>query len=329
MSAAAPLVRVLRSGLEESVHTGHVAVCDADGRLLAALGDPHHPVFARSSMKPLQAAVSLRRIDVTIGDDLVAIVCASHDAQPEHVRAVRRVLRAGGLTESALRCPPALPRRPEDLRRAERPRRVFHNCSGKHAGMVVAAQAAGWGHEGYLEPGHPLQREILRAVRRGTGVERPRVGVDGCGVPVHGVPLSAMATLFARLARPERLGPLAPTAARAVAAMRAHPNLVAGRRRTDTLLMSAVPGVVSKGGAEGLHCAAILDAGVGVAVKVADGGERASGPALVRALAILGALGPEPDGLEALASLLRRPVLGGGRPVGETVADFRLRRTRG
>ncbi|HEX6231206.1 MAG TPA: asparaginase [Actinomycetota bacterium] len=326
MSRPAPLIRVLRSGLEESVHTGHVVVCDVDGRIVAEVGDPHRPVFARSSMKPLQAAVSLRRIDAPIEDDLVAIACASHNAEPVHVRAVRRLLRAGGLTEAALGCPPALPSRPEDARRVAGPRRVFHNCSGKHAGMVVAAEGAGWGHEGYLAPGHPLQQAVLRAVRRGTGIERPAIGVDGCGVPVHGVPLSAMATLFARLARPERLGRLAGTTARAVSAMRAHPYLVAGDRRTDTALMSAAPGIVSKGGAEALHCAAILDAGVGVAVKVADGGERAAGPALIRALALLGALGPRQ--VEALAPLARRPVLGGGRAVGEMVADFRLRRPR-
>ena len=146
MSAPAPLVRIVRSGLEESVHHGHVAVCDVDGRILAAVGDPRRRVFARSSMKPLQAAVSLRRIDDPIAEDLVAIACASHNGEPDHVRAVRRLLRAGGLTEAAIRCPPALPSRGEDARRVGRPRRVFHNCSGKHAAMVVAAEAGGWGH---------------------------------------------------------------------------------------------------------------------------------------------------------------------------------------
>jgi L-asparaginase II len=326
MPPPAPLVHVVRSGLEESVHLGHVAVCDADGRLLAELGDPHRMVFARSSIKPLQAAVSLRRIAGPVPDELVAIMCASHNGEPVHVRTVRRLLRYGGLAESALRCPPAFPTAPEDARWAGRPRRVFHNCSGKHAGMVCAATRAGWGHEGYLELSHPLQREILRAVRRGTGVERPVIGVDGCGVPVHGVPLSAMATLFARLARPERLGPYARTAATAVDSMRAHPYLVAGRGRTDTLVMAEVPGVVVKVGAEALHCAAVLDEGIGVAVRIHDGGERASGPALVQALALLGAVS---DGqLERLSRIARRPVLGGGRPVGELVADFRLRRHR-
>ena len=158
-------------------------------------------------------------------------------------------------------------------------------------------------------------------------MEDPIIGVDGCGAPVFGLPLSAMATLFARLAQPRRLGPSrAGTAARAVAAMRAEPYLVAGTGRTDTLLMSEVPGVVSKAGAEALHCAALLDEGIGVAVRIDDGGERASGPALIRALALLGAVSD--DRLERLARVARPPVLGGGRPVGEVVADFRLRRHR-
>jgi L-asparaginase II len=325
MPSAVPLVRVVRSGLEESVHLGHVAVCDADGRLVAAVGDPHRPVFARSSMKPLQASVSIRRIPAELTDDLVAIACGSHNAEQEHVRAVRRLLRAGGANEPMLRCPEAFPSRTEDAIRVGKARRIFYNCSGKHAAMLSACLGAGWPTETYLEPGHPLQREILQAVRRATGVPAPQLGVDGCGVPVHGLPLSAMATLFARLARPNRLGVLEPWASRAVAAMRAHPFLVAGTARTDTELMASVPGIVSKVGAEALHCAAVLDAGIGVAVKIADGGDRAAGPALVRALSELGAIGEsEIVRLSAAAP----PVLGGGRPVGEMVAEFRLQLPR-
>jgi L-asparaginase II len=323
----APLVRVVRSGLEESVHLGHVAVCDAGGRLLASAGDPDRPVFARSSMKPLQAAVSLGTIDADLGEELVAIMCASHNAEPEHVRTVRRLLRTGGAAEGRLACPPALPSRAEDIARARRPRRILHNCSGKHAGMLCACVGAGWAVTAYRDPSHPLQRRILRAVRRATGVARPAIGVDGCGAPTFGIPLSAMATLFARLARPERLGSLAPSVARASEAMRAHPFLVAGTGRTDTALMRAAPQILSKGGAESLHCAAVLDRGIGVAVKIADGGDRACGPALLRALDLLDALTAAQ--VSELAPLAHRAVLGGGRPVGELVTDFRLRRPRG
>jgi len=324
MASPVPLVRVVRSGLEESVHLGSVAVCDPDGRLVAGAGDPDRLVFSRSSMKPLQAAVSFSRIGDELPTDLVAIGCASHNAEPEHVRAVRRLLRGGGVSPNALRTPPDVPARHEDAQDVARPRPIFHNCSGKHAAMLRACAARGWPLETYRERSHPLQRQIRAAVAIGTDVEDPTIGVDGCGVPVFGLPLRAMATLFARLARPERLGRLAPRATRCVDAMREHPHLVAGTGRTDTVLMGAVPGVVSKGGAEALFCAAILEPGLGVAVKIADGGDRAAGPAIIHALRSLGAI--DDVAFDALGRVARRPVLGGGRPVGELEPIFSLRR---
>ena len=326
MPGPVPLVRVIRSGVEESVHLGHAVVCDADGRVIASAGDPERTVFARSSMKPLQAAVSLSRSDELPSSDLVAVMCASHNGEPEHVRAVRRLLRGAGLAPSDLRCPADLPSRPQDAAHAPGPRRIFHNCSGKHAGMLRACTASGWPLETYRSASHPLQRAVLRAVVRVSGVERPAVGVDGCGVPVHGLPLRAMATVFARLTRPHRLGRIARHASAAVEAMTEHPFLVAGTGRTDTALMQAVPGVVTKVGAEGLFCAGIGGSGLGVAVKIADGGDRASGPALIHALRLLGAV--DDRQLEALGPVARKPVLGGGAPVGELVASFTLRRHR-
>ena len=326
MAGSVPLVRVVRSGLEESVHLGHVAVCDAEGRVVAYAGDPHRPVFARSAMKPLQAAVSLRAIGGELPDEQVAVMCASHNGEAVHVRTVRRLLRTAGLGVSALRNPPGWPLDPQSMANAERPRRVLHNCSGKHAGMVAACARAGWDRDAYPEPGHPLQRRVLRAVLRGTDLLEVPVGVDGCGVPVHGMPLRALAMLYARLARPDRFGSLAGAVARSTAAMRAQPYLVGGRGRTDTAVMQASDGVLVKSGAEGLSCAAVLEPALGVAVKVADGGERASGPALIHALAALGALSEaQVAGLDRFA---RRPVTGGDRRVGDVVADFRLRRPR-
>jgi L-asparaginase II len=326
MTEAVPLARVIRSGLEESVHLGHVAVSDALGNVVAAAGDPWRPVFARSSMKPLQAAVSLREIDEDLPDDIVAVMCASHNGEPVHVRTVRRLLARGGLGVSSLRCPPMWPMDEEARARADRPRRESCDCSGKHAGMLVASVRAGWDPATYLLPSHPLQRRILRAVVRATGRDDVSIGVDGCGVPVHGLPLAAMATLYARLADPGRLGALAAQVTRCGAAMRAAPYLVAGRKRTDTAVMQEVPGVIVKSGAEGLACAAIVDAGLGVAVKIIDGGPRASGPALLRALAILGALTDAQ--LARLGPFARRPVTGGGNRVGDVRAEFRLRRFR-
>jgi L-asparaginase II len=275
-------------------------------------------------MKPLQASVSLSAIGGDLPDRQVAVMCGSHEGEPVHVRTVRALLRRGGLTEEALRCPPDYPSDPRARAGAKRPRRITHNCSGKHAGMTVACASAGWEVETYRLRSHPLQRRVHRAVLSATGLERVDVGVDGCGVPVHGMPLRSMATLYARLARPERLGDLGGLAERCTRAMRAEPYLVAGRNQADTLVMSEVPGVVTKYGAESIACAALLEPGLGVAVKVADGGERAAGPALLRALSLLGAVSARE--LRALDRIARRPVWGGDGIVGHLTAEFDLRR---
>jgi L-asparaginase II len=324
---AEPIAEVTRSGIVESVHLGHVAVCDADGRLLARLGDPGRVVFARSAMKPLQAAVSLRAAGEPLPEAEVAVACASHGGEPAHVRVVRSLLRRAGLPPTALRCPPGWPLDREAAIRAGRPSPELHNCSGKHAAMLLACVRRGWDLAGYPRAVHPLQRRILRAVLRATGLGRVAVGVDGCGVPVHGMPLASLAVLFARLARPERLGPVGEEAARAVTAMASHPYLVAGRNRVDTAVMEAAPRVVVKAGAEGLVCAALLEPGVGVAVKVEDGGDRAAGPALLRTLEVLGALSAAE--LRALATHAVRPVRGGERVVGEVSSRLALRPGRG
>ncbi|MGE5227921.1 MAG: asparaginase [Planctomycetaceae bacterium] len=324
MPSAAPLVRVVRSGFEESVHLGHVAVCDASGRLLASAGDPDRPVFVRSCTKPVQGAVSLAAIgaDERLPEDLVAIACASHQGEPVHVRAVRRLLRRAGLGEEALRTPPARPGDPASALRVRAPASVYHNCSGKHAAMLLASARAGWALESYRSRGHPLQRRVLAAVRTLSGVRDVAVGVDGCGVPVHGLPLRAVATMYARLSDPARQGDLAPFLERVLAGMRAHPYLVGGRDRDDTAIMQAVAGIVAKEGAEALDCAVAPQAGIGVAVKVADGGYRAAGPALVRVLDLLGMV--DPAASRALRAVAAPPVLGGGEPVGrlEAVVDL-------
>ena len=325
MPNAVPLVRVVRSGVTESIHLGHVAVCDPSGRLLAVAGDPDRLLFSRSSMKPLQAAVSLRRIAEPIPQELVAVMCASHNGEPVHVRTVRRLLRSGRLSERLLGCPPDLPMGAHARRDVAGPRRVYHNCSGKHAGMLLASERSGLDLGTYLRPSHPLQREIVRAVRTATDAD-PLIGVDGCGAPVHGLPLRGMATLFARLSGPERLGRLTEHAATAIGAMRAEPYLVAGRGRSDTRIMDAVPGVICKVGAEGLHCAAVLGQGIGVAVRIDDGSDRAAAPALLKALDLLGVLDDRQR--ERLAPVAAPPVLGGGWPVGALEAGFRLRRRR-
>jgi L-asparaginase II len=322
---AVPSVRVVRSGLVESVHHADVAVCDADGRLVAYAGEAERPVYGRSCTKPLQASVSLAAIGhEPLSDRQVAIACASHNGETVHLAAVRSVLRRGGLGVETLETPPGWPIDPTSMARAREPTPLRHNCSGKHAAMLLACVRRGWDLETYRDRGHPLQRRVLAAVKTATGHDDLHVGIDGCGVPVHAVPLSGMATMFARLGRPDRLGGLAPAAERAVAGMRAAPYFVGGRDRLDTDLMSAVDDLVVKEGAEALVCAAVLPRGLGVAVRVADGGERATGPLLIEALLQLDAL----DASQAarLPAHAAPPVLGGGTPVGALEVDLRLRR---
>ena len=316
---------MVRSGLEESIHRGHVAVCDANGRLIASAGDPSRVVYARSCMKPLQATVSLKAIDEPLPDREVAIMCASHNGEPVHVGAVQALLERAGLGPDALRNPPGWPIDPNAMARAQHKHKVLHNCSGKHAGMLLACVRAGWDLDTYLRPSHPYQRRVLQAVLRASGLDDVRVGVDGCGVPVHGMPLRSIATIFARLAVPERLADLAPTADRATEAMLAEPYLVGGRHRVDTDVMTVTGDVLVKSGAEALECAATLSSGLGVAVRIEDGGGRAGAPALVHALRLMDALSTAQ--VRELAPHAVPPVTGGGKPVGALEAIFDLRPT--
>src|SRR6266511_15019 len=179
-----PLARVIRSGLEESVHEGDVAVVDADGAVVACAGDPERQVFARSSMKPLQATVSLSRAPFDFPDREIAVMCASHNAEPVHIEAVRSLLDRADVDEEALLCPMMRPWDDESLAADPARRRINSDCSGKHGGMLAACRSQGWPLETYRDPDHPLQQEILRAVllpcgesrtwwQAGTGRTRP------------------------------------------------------------------------------------------------------------------------------------------------------------
>jgi L-asparaginase II len=318
------LVRVVRSGVEESVHLGHVAVCDADGRLVASAGDPGHRVFARSCMKPLQASVSLRAAGEDLPDRELAVMCASHNGEPVHISAVRALLQRAGLGPEALQNPPGWPIDKQAMARAHQPHSELQDCSGKHAGMLLACVRSSWDRSTYLRPSHPLQRRVHKAVLAAADLDEVDVGVDGCGVPVHGMPLRSMATLFARLSRPERLNALEPFAARATEAMLVEPYLVGGRGRLDTDVMRTTGDVVAKEGAEALVCAAVLPSGLGIAIKVADGGWRATAPALLKVLTDVDALASEDQ--EALDQHAHPPVKGGGRVVGEMSPVFTLQR---
>jgi L-asparaginase II len=321
MTAPVELVHVVRNGLVESVHTGDVAVCDADGTLRAFAGDPGRMLFGRSCEKPLQGAVSFSAMDLPdLPDDEIAVMCASHSGEPVHVAAVRRLLRRGPVPVAALRTP-------RDRATKGARSRIWDGCSGNHAGLLVASARQGWDLETYRAPNHPVQRRVLRAVAAATDVEDPRIGVDGCGIPVHGVPLRAMATMFARLGSPDRLGRLAPAADRVVRGMLAAPHMVGGTGRLDTDVMRAGAGqVIAKEGAEGLVCATSLPQGYGIALKAADGSWRRLAPAFIKVLRDMDVL--PAAAFEGLRHHEQLPVLGGEVPQGTVEAVLRLRRSR-
>ena len=269
---AEPLrVAVRRSEIVECVHEVH-AVAVQHGSVVAQAGDAALVVSLRSSAKPLQALL-LARAYANLNEDELAIASASHYGTPEHVEVVRRLLSATGGSEDELDC---------GLQDRRPPQPVFHNCSGKHAGMIAVCRAHGWPVEGYRRADHPLQRALLDEVAGVAAVEPDEVatGLDGCGVVCFGVPLERAAAAFASL---ERLD----GGDRIASSMRAWPVLVGGEGATDTELMRTGPEWIAKGGAEGLMCAA-SSAGIGLAVKVADGNSRALRPALAAFGAQLG-----------------------------------------
>jgi L-asparaginase II len=256
-------VAVRRGEIVESVHRVH-AVAVEDGEIVADVGDPSLLASLRSAAKPIQA-LPLARAYENLNDADLAIAAASHLGRPEHVEAVRALLAKTGGREEELECGPQEGRPPEP---------VFHNCSGKHAGMLAVCRARGWPVAGYRLVDHPLQRELLAEVAAATRVGQDEVatGIDGCGVVCFAVSLARAAAAFSRLVELDG-------GARIADAMRARPDLVRGEGSTDTELMRALPGWVVKGGAEGLLCAGSAD-GLGLALKVVDGNSRALRPAI-------------------------------------------------
>ncbi|MEO8194855.1 MAG: asparaginase [Gemmatimonadales bacterium] len=318
-------VVVTRGNSVESCHRVHAAVVDAYDSRLGRAGDPGLLTFWRSCAKPFQVMplVECGGFDsFGWGGEQLALACASHGGEPEHVAIVESMLATLGLEEGDLACGPQEPLSPRGARIAResgvRIKRSHNNCSGKHTAMLALAKHNEWTIEGYERAEHPVQMAMLNQVALWTGV-RPsqmQVAVDGCGAAVFGLPLDRMAYAYARLACASQRGEEIP--ARITAAMGRHPFLVGGTDRLDSIIIEETGGrVITKVGAEGVHSAMILDSGIGVAIKVEDGNPRAQTPALIRLLQELDAL---PDPLpQRLADLMRKPVKNSrGEIVGET-----------
>ena len=342
---AEPLVEVKRGSITESRHRGHIVAVEPDGKIVASLGAPETVTFLRSSAKPFQAmplVVSGAADRFGFTDREVALACGSHNGEPIHTELAASMLRKIGLGPEALKCGAHEPYGTEAAQalrdRGEQPNALHNNCSGKHAGMLALATYLGAPIETYDSPENPVQKAIAEAVSRfsGVAVTDMAVGIDGCGAPIFGITVKAMALAYARLVSPPASFDNATHAAceRIVRVMSAHPELIGGTSdRLDTELMRATPGrLVSKVGADGVYTAGIKPCkewpnGFGLAFKIEDGDDKRARPTVVveslRQLDVL-----RDESLEALSKYAFFPVRNRrGDLVGEVVASFVLRKS--
>jgi len=302
------LARVFRGPHVESSHRGSLAVADANGRVVVACGDPELAVYARSAAKPFQALPLLaaggeRRF--RLDDAAIALMCASHGGEPAHVRLARDLLRRGGFRPEDLQCGAHAPMHEasarELVRRGEAPTALHNNCSGKHAGMLLACRALELAPADYTNAAHPLQRRIRSLLARYAGIPESRIGVavDGCNLPVFRLPLAALATAYASLVAARARGEdasLAAARSRIVRAMLRRPDMVAGTGRFTTDFISAGKGRwIGKEGAEGVYAVALRPEGargrpLGLVFKVEDGSARPRDAVTLTALDRLGRL---------------------------------------
>ncbi|WP_030990369.1 asparaginase [Streptomyces sp. NRRL WC-3744] len=304
----APVAHLVRGGVVEGIHYGSVVVLGTDGQVRFQLGDIEAAFYPRSAIKPVQA-VAMLRAGLPLDGELLSLAAASHSGEERHLAGTRRILELAGLAEDDLRNVPDMPFDPvvRDgwVREGRLPSRLAQNCSGKHAAMLWTAKLNGWSLDDYLAPEHPLQQAVAATVEELTGQRVARVTVDGCGAPLFSISLHGLARALARITS---AAPGTPEA-RVADAMREHAEMASGSGRDVAALMRAVPGLLAKDGFEGVQVAALPD-GRAVAVKIADGANRARIPVAAAALARAGV---DPALLTEFAG---EPLLGGGEPVG-------------
>lgn len=297
MQGAVPLVEIWRGDMIESLHLGHVAVCDAAGDVVEAWGDPGQVIYPRSACKMIQALPLLESgaADAAgLGSEQLALSCASHNGAAIHTERVARWLADLSLDEDDLRCGPQMPEDPEARERYicshTAPGQMCNNCSGKHAGFLTLNRHLGGGPD-YVEPDHPVQRAVRAAFEDVTGEDSPRYAVDGCSAPNFATSVHGLARAMARFAAAEEGTSRGRAMIRLRSAMTLHPELVAGEGRSCTRLMRAMSGRAAvKTGAEGVFVAMIPERRMGVALKIADGATRASECAIAAILVRLGVL---------------------------------------
>ena len=296
MTTAIPMVEHWRGPFLESVHHGHAVLCDETGDIVEAWGDPEQIVLPRSSSKMIQALPLIESGAAeafSLTSEHLALACASHQGARIHVDRVNTWLTDLGLGDDDLRCGAQATRdsvyHADMIKTGQQTCQVHNNCSGKHAGFLTLTQYLKAGPE-YIDPDHPLQRQILEAWERVTDETSVGFGIDGCSAPNFATSLHGVARAMAHFASSSHES----AAGQLVSAMTAHPELVAGEERACTNLMRAMDGKVAiKTGAEGFFVAIIPERKLGLALKITDGATRASECALAAILARLGVLNPE------------------------------------
>lgn len=303
-----PVAVTSRSGFDESVHFGAMVGLNFDGSIEFAIGNPSALIYPRSSNKPMQA-VAMVRAGLSLPPHLLALVCASHDGSAAHLEAARQILASAGLTPAALGNTTDLPlddEQAELVLRAGGGRTALQmNCSGKHSGMLATCVANGWPLDNYMSPSHPLQIAITETIDELAVETHAHIGVDGCGAPAHVMTLIGLARSFRAIAT----GLAGPQAETVHTAMTSAPEMVGGPTRDVTVLMQNIPFLMAKDGADGVYAAALPD-GRALALKIADGGDRARPPVFVAGLAALGI------DISHVAPLIRQTIKGHGHEVG-------------
>jgi L-asparaginase II len=304
----------------ENIHFGSIAVVDAGGRLLYASGDPDAMVFTRSALKPFQALPFVldggpARFGLSL--DELALLCASHSGEEKHLAGVASILAKIGLDETSLECGCAAPLYYDavglPVPTERRWRTVHHNCSGKHSGFLAWCRLHGAPVENYVAPGHPLQQAIRATLSDAVQIPADQLptGIDGCSAPNYAMPLARLAHLYARLAQGSRDPRLGRALGDLFEAMTTRPDMVSGEARSDLAWMRAGGGDwVAKIGADAVQAIGIRSAGLGIAIKVADGAVRALHPSTFSVLDQLGLLDPE---RRALLEPYRAPAIRNAR----------------
>jgi len=301
MSKNPVVIEVIRGPVVESRHEGIAAVVKADGSVVASWGDIDSPVLPRSANKPIQAMAFVESGAVEkfgLGNEHVALSCASHNGEPRHVETVKAWLARIGLAESDLECGAHAPRLQSSIEAMARdnvlPGPAYNNCSGKHSGFLSTAVAYGEPTKGYIKYDHPVQRRLREVMTDlcGSNANDFPYGTDGCGIPTLATPLKSLARAMASMADPSRLSNRhAEAATRIRTAMNAEPFMVAGTGRFCTKVNGALSGVAQvKTGAEGVFCGMLPTLGLGIAIKMWDGAGRAAEVAMAALLDHLGVL---------------------------------------